>query len=140
MTKKLINFSLYIRSTSLVNGIDFTVSPTVLFELQDGLYIYKWEYDPRQVFEVKVVLNNTNNNQSHILIEKVTAGSFDITTDCLTYGIYKRFDTNTVERDTYGYMSWPGEYRLKVRTNPMSHKWLMNFFKKSTQIPAQYPG
>ena len=138
MTKKLINFSLYIRSNEIDGAVDFTVSPSVApQEVKDNLYIYTWEYDPTKLFEVSVIMNSRGDgSQSHILIERVTAGSFDITTDCLTYGIYKRFDINTVERGTYGYMSWPGEYRLKVRTNPMSHKWLMNFFKKSTQIPA----
>ena len=138
MKTNLIKFSLYIRSNEIDGAVDFTVSPLITpQEVKDNLYIYTWEYDPRKLFQVSVIMNSRGDgSQSHVLIERVTAGTLDITTDILQYGIYKRHDTNEIVKNTYGYMSWPGEYCLKVRTNPMSHKWLMNFFKKSTQIPA----
>jgi hypothetical protein len=138
MTKKLIKFLLYIQSNEIDGAIDFAVTPPPTFlEIKDNLYIYQWEYDPQKIFEVTVYMNDCKGgHRSHLLIKKVTAGTLDLTTDILTYGIYKRYDTNEVVKNTYGYMSWPGEYCLKVKTNPMSHRWLMNFFKKSTQISA----
>jgi len=134
MSKQKIKLSLYIKVEDTVGRVDFRVLPdyAVCTALDDRTLMYSWDYDPSSMFTVSVVVDKIEGIDSNIQIKKITGDDIDISnlSKCSTY---KRFSDNAIIKNTYGYMSWPGEYKIKIRFSPMIHRYINNFLEQATK-------
>jgi hypothetical protein len=129
MNKK-VNLYLYIQSVDIDGPVTYTVFPESNIHHKDEFIVHSWEYDPATEFCLRVNFSNREHGtQSHLKICKLVAGDIDIT-PTLQYNSYVRSDTNEVVKGTYGYMSWPGVYTIKVKYAPMVHQYMFNFLQR----------
>ena len=134
MNKQKIKLSLYIKVEDTNGRVDFRVLPdhAMCTALDDGILMYSWEYDPSSMFTVSLVVDNIEGIDSNIQIKKITGDNIDISnlSKCSTY---KRFSDHEFIKNSYGYMSWPGEYKIKIRFSPMIHRYITNFLEQATK-------
>jgi hypothetical protein len=122
MTKKLL-FSLSVQVNDIDSDIDYHVSPNARSWSADGLDWHEWQYDPTKQLAVDVSMTKTPNTQSHIIISNLSVSGIKIDQFDQT-GTYRRYDTNEVVKNVYGYMSWSGTYTFKIRYSPQIHNYV----------------
>ena len=132
MNKQKTKLSLYIKVENIDGAVDFDVLPATndCVLLDDNIFKYSWEYDSSTVFVISVVVNSITGTKSNVQIKQLTGNEIDIS-NLNKCSIYKRFCDNEIIQDSYGYMAWPGEYKIKLRYSPMIHRYITNFLEQS---------
>jgi len=129
MNKK-INLYLYIQPVDLDGQVTYKVMPDSKVHYENEFTVHSWQYDPATEFQVQVDFSDRENgNQSHIKICKLIANEIDITST-LQHNSYVRHDTKMSVKGTYGYMSWPGLFTIKVKYAPLVHQYMFNFLQR----------
>lgn len=131
MTQKL-KFSLSVQVNQIDSEVSYTVSSGARTWRDQGLDWYEWQYDPATTLVVQVNMTKQLNTESHIIISNLSVNGVEIRQLDQT-GTYIRSDTNQVVKGTYGYMSWPGTYRFKIRYAPQVHNYITYLTKLALQ-------
>jgi len=129
MNKK-INLYLYTQPVSIDGQVVYSVSPGGTMHYENEFIVHTWEYDPSNEFQIQINFSTRGQGtQSHLKICKLIAGDIDITST-LQHNPYVRHDTKELVKGTYGFMSWPGLFTIKIKYAPLIHQYMFNFLKR----------
>ncbi len=134
MSTQKIKLSLYIKVENIDGEVNFRILPStaVCTVLEDQTLVYSWNYDLSSIFNVSVIVDSIDGIKSNLQIKKITGNEVDIS-NINNCSIYKRFSDNAIIKNSHGYMSWPGEYKIKIRFSPMIHRYITNFLEQTTK-------
>jgi hypothetical protein len=125
MQNRNIKLSLYIQHHNIDGVIPFSVTPTTVYKIEDGLEVYEFLYDPAKEFEFTVQISDHQCSKSYVEIVKVLGGTYDLTNTSYCY-VYTGPNKETYT--TYNYLSRVGKYTVKIRYSPMTHHYMMYLY------------
>jgi hypothetical protein len=112
--------SLYLQVNDPNDNIDFSVVPPIDPISIDGTLRYDFDVDSLP-FLLRIIITRRDDNQSHLLIKKVEY--MGVAINDIDIISFMRTDQGEI-RQTNGYLDAVGEFKLKLRMNPISQNSL----------------
>ena len=119
-----IKLYLYAQVYDPKEDMSFDVFPSAGVEKQEDIHIYQISHDPRTISNISLKIYKKPTPESFVHVQKIVSEDIEYC-DFKRCTVYKLWD-NTVIKNTHGYLSWAGEFNIKLRYNLMIHRY-MNF-------------
>lgn len=130
---KLQKLSLSIKANQIDGPLSFDVISTYQLqpEQENNCYEFNTWHDVTKTSSVTVRLLENFGKKTHLQIEKIKLN--EISLDNLDlWSRYVTFDRGVIP-GTFGYMSVPGEYRMKIHQNALVHNYMAYFLSRCKQ-------
>lgn len=130
---KLQKLCLYIKSNEIDGHLLYSVkSSDAMHSKKDHDYhIFETSHDVTGMSTISVTLHKNFGHQSYIKIEKITLNDIELNHLDLC-ARYHTFDRGVI-KGTFGYMSIPGTYKIKIHQNAMVHNYILYFLSRTNK-------
>lgn len=126
MLNKKLNFFLYLQLNRIDVDFQYQVIGAELIEQQESHVVYKGIHNTDSVTEIVVRLDKPEGTQSYLRIDRLVLNDVELK-NIENWSSYVCGITGKKLPLTHGWMSQPGDYRLKIRQNPLVHNYV-NYF------------
>lgn len=118
----MLKFSLFIQCVETNEPLDYSVTGAEFVNQIDDIVEYCGMHDPTGITLVTVKLNNPIDSGSYLLIKKLIVGEIELN-NMQQWSAYVLADGSVVPL-TNGWIDRAGEYRLKLRYNPIAQNYI----------------